>query len=165
MAVDGWSDFFMLAGATAGTLIGLIFVVITLGAGHGIDGDETRTRLFITPILVNFTSVPIVALLTVAPISAPLRAIALGLVGCAGLGYVMNLALTSRRRRDTESFELSWNVLLPITAYALLATAAAAWGLNASFANTIGAAGCLLLLVTAIRNGWVVTLVIAGRYN
>jgi hypothetical protein len=158
MAVDGWSDFFMLAGATAGTLIGLIFVVITLGAEHGIDGDETHTRLSITPVLI-------VALLTVAPISAPLRAIALGLVGCAGLGYVMNLALTSRRRRDTESFELSWNVLLPITAYALLATAAAAWGLNASFANTIGAAGCLLLLVTAIRNGWVVTLVIAGRYN
>lgn len=146
-------------------MIGLIFVVITLGAGHGIDGDETRTRLFITPILVNFTSVLIVALLTVAPISAPLRAIALGLVGCAGLGYVMNLALTSRRRRDTESFELSWNVLLPITAYALLATAAAAWALNASFANTIGAAACLLLLVTAIRNGWVVTLVIAGRNN
>lgn len=162
--MDGWSDFFMLAGATAGTLIGLIFVVITLGAKHCIE-DETRTRLFITPILVNFTSVLIVALLTVAPISAPLRAIALGLAGCAGLGYVMNLALTSRRRSDTESLELSWNVLLPITAYALLATAAAAWALNASFANTIGAAACLLLLVTAIRNGWVVTLAIAGRNN
>jgi len=159
--MDGWNDFFMLAGATAGTLIGLIFVVITLGAEHGIDGDAARTRLFITPILVNFTSVLIVALLTVAPISA--RAIVLGLVGCAGLGYVMNLALTSRRRTDTKGLELSWNVLLPIAAYALLATAAAAWALNASFANTIGAAACLLLLVTAIRNGWVVTLVVAGR--
>ena len=163
--MDGWNDFFMLAGATAGTLIGLIFVVITLGAERGIDGDEARARLFVTPILVNFTSVLIVALLTVAPISAPLRAIVLGLVGCAGLGYVMNLALTSRRRTDTEGLELSWNVLLPIAAYALLATAAAAWALNASFANTIGAAACLLLLVTAIRNGWVVTLVIARRNN
>jgi hypothetical protein len=164
--MDGWNDFFMLAGTTAGTLIGLIFVVITLGgAEHGIDGDEARTRLFITPILVNFTSVLIVALLTVAPTSAPLHAIALGLIGCAGLGYVMNLALTSRRRTDTEGLELSWNVLFPIAAYALLATAAAAWALRASFANTIGAAACVLLLITAIRNSWVVTLVIAGRNN
>ncbi|MGZ5849822.1 MAG: hypothetical protein ACXWJN_04465 [Methyloceanibacter sp.] len=163
--MEGWNDFFMLAGATAGTLIGLIFVVIILGAEQGIDGDEARTRLFITPILVNFTSILIVALLTVAPISAPLRAIALGIVGCAGLGYVMNLALTSRRRTDTEGLELSWTVLLPIAAYALLATAAAAWALQASFANMIGAAGCVLLLITAIRNSWVVTLVIARRDN
>ena len=117
--MEGWNDFFMLAGATAGVLIGLIFVVITLGADHRIGGDEARTRLFITPILVNFTSVLIVALLTVAPISAPLRAVSLGIVGCAGLGYVMNLALTSRRRTDTESLDLSWHVLFPIAAYAL----------------------------------------------
>ncbi len=161
--MEGWNDFFTLAGATAGVLIGLIFVVITLGAEHRIDGDEARTRLFITPILVNFTSVLVVALLTVAPVSAPLRAIALGIVGCAGLGYVMNLALTSRRRTDIPALQLSWNVLLPIAGYALLATAAAAWALTASFANTIGAAACLLLLVTTIRNSWVVTLVIAGR--
>jgi hypothetical protein len=88
-----------------------------------------------------------------------LRAIALGIVGCAGLGYVMNLALTSRRRTDTEGLELSWTVLLPI------ATAAAAWALQASFANMIGATACVLLLITAIRNSWVVTLVIARRDN
>ena len=165
MAMEGWNDFFMLAGATAGVLIGLIFVVITLDAEHHIDDDEALTRLFITPILVNFTSVLVVALLTVAPISAPLRSVSLGIVGCAGLGYVMNLALTSRRRTDTENLKLSWHVLFPIAAYALLATAAAAWALQASFANTIGAGASLLLLVTAIRNSWIVTLGIARRGN
>jgi len=165
MAMEGWNDFFMLVGATAGVLIGLIFVVITLDAEHHIDDDEALTRLFITPILVNFTSVLVVALLTVAPISAPLRSVSLGIVGCAGLGYIMNLALTSRRRTDTENLKLSWHVLFPIAAYALLATAAAAWALQASFANTIGAGASLLLLVTAIRNSWIVTLGIARRGN
>jgi hypothetical protein len=163
--MGGWGDFFTLAGLTAGMLIGLIFVVITLGSEHIIEGDEARTRLFITPILVMFISVFLVALATVAPVSAPVRAIGLGLIGCGGLGYIMNLALTSRRRTDTEDLKLSWNVLFPIAAFALLATAAAAWALQASFANAICAASVVLLLVAAIRNSWVVTLAIATRRN
>jgi hypothetical protein len=148
--MEGWGDFFMLAGLTAGTLIGLIFVVIALGSEHIIEGDETRIRLFITPILFMFTSIFLVALVAVASVSAPVRAIGLGLIGCGGLGYIMNLALT---------------VLFPIAAFALLATAAAAWALQASFANAICAASVVLLLVTAIRNSWVVTLAIASRRN
>jgi hypothetical protein len=163
--MEGWGDFFMLAGLTAGTLIGLIFVVIALGSEHIIEGDETRIRLFITPILFMFTSIFLVALVAVASVSAPVRAIGLGLIGCGGLGYIMNLALTSRRRTDTEDLKLSWNVLFPIAAFALLATAAAAWALQASFANAICAASVVLLLVTAIRNSWVVTLAIATRRN
>ena len=32
--MEGWSDFYTLVGSTAATLIGLIFVVISLGADH-----------------------------------------------------------------------------------------------------------------------------------
>jgi hypothetical protein len=161
--MEGWNDFFMLSGLTAGALIGLFFVVITLGAEHIIVGDEARIGFFITPILVMLTSVFLVTLATVAPVSAPVRAMALGLIGCGGLGYNMNLALTSRRRTDTEDLKLSWNVLFPIAAFALLAMAAAAWALQASFANAVSAASVALLLVTAIRNSWIVTLAVATR--
>ena len=34
--MEGWSDFYTLVGSTAATLIGLIFVVISLGADHRI---------------------------------------------------------------------------------------------------------------------------------
>jgi hypothetical protein len=44
--MDDWDNFYMLAGGTAGTLIGLVFVVITLGINHAKAGDEMRTRLF-----------------------------------------------------------------------------------------------------------------------
>lgn len=157
-----WCNFFMLAGGTAGTLIGLIFVVITLGFDHAKEGDEDRTRLFVTPILVHFTSVLIIALVVVAPISATARAIAMGVIGCGGLAYVTNLALTSRRRTDGER-EVLWDALLPIASYILVATAAAAWALQASFADGIGAVAVVLLLVTALRNSWMVTLAIGGR--
>jgi hypothetical protein len=54
-------------------------------------------------------------------------------------------------------------VLLPIACYALIATAAPAWALQASFANAIGAVAVVVLLITALRNSWVITLAIAGR--
>jgi hypothetical protein len=47
--MEGWSDFYTLIGATAGTLIGLIFVVVSLGADHAKAGDERRTRVGVTP--------------------------------------------------------------------------------------------------------------------
>jgi hypothetical protein len=48
--MDDWDGFYTLAGSTAGTLIGLIFVVITLGIDHTKKGDEHRVRLFVTPV-------------------------------------------------------------------------------------------------------------------
>ena len=98
----------------------------------------------------------------VAPTSALTRALALGAIGCAGLADVTNLALMSRRT-GTEDRELLWDVLLPIASYVLVAIAAASWALEAPFANMTGALAVVLLLVTALRNSWMVTLAIAGR--
>ena len=158
-----WDNFYMLAGGTAGTLIGLIFVVFTLGVDHAKSGDELRTRIFVTPILVHFTGILIISMAMVAPISALPRAVALGVIGCAGLAYVMNRALLSRRRGKSNEQELVWDALLPLASYVLIATAAAAWALEASFANAIGAIGVVILLITAIRNSWMITLAIGGR--
>ena len=70
--MEGWSDFYTLVGSTAATLIGLIFVVISLGADHA--------------------SLLFSALAMMAPLSDMARALAVGLIGCAGLGYMVNLA-------------------------------------------------------------------------
>jgi hypothetical protein len=98
-----WDNFYMLVGGTAGTLIGLIFVVITLGAECSQAGDTHRTRIFVTPILVQFGSRLLIALVLVAPTSAPSRALVLGVIGCAGLAYASNLAASvpqaNRRER------------------------------------------------------------------
>jgi len=37
------------------------------------------------------------------------------------------------------------------------------WALQASFANAIGAVAVVILLITALRNSWMITLAIAGR--
>jgi hypothetical protein len=97
-----WHNFYMLAGGTAGTLIGLIFIVITLGMEHSKAGDEVRTRLFVTPILVHFACLLIIALVMVAPTSTLTRALALGAIGCARLRDQSraHLATANRHRRS-----------------------------------------------------------------
>jgi uncharacterized membrane protein len=126
-------------------------------------GDTVRTRLFVTPILVQFTSLLLISMATVGPISAATLAFALGAIGLGGLFYSANLALISRQRADPAEHELLWDILLPIGSYVLVAAAAAAWALEAFFADDIGAVAVTVLLITALRNSWAVTLTIAGR--
>jgi hypothetical protein len=64
----GDSDgFYALTGGTAGALIGLIFVVITLGMEHAKEGDTVRTRPFVTSVLVYFASLLITWLAMIPP--------------------------------------------------------------------------------------------------
>lgn len=72
--MEDWSDFSNLIGATAATLIGLIFVVVSLGADHAKAGDEHRARVGVIPTLVNFAVLLVSAL----------RAVILSLIGSAG---------------------------------------------------------------------------------
>jgi len=161
--MDDWDGFYTLIGGTAGTLIGLIFVVITLGMEHAREGDTDRTQLFVTPILVYFASLLIISLAMIPPLSETMRALALGVIGCVGLGYTINLAFLLRHLAKPEETELGWDIVLPIAAYSLLVFSAAAWAFKAPFADLSGAIAVVILLIAALRKSWVVTLFIASR--
>jgi uncharacterized membrane protein YhaH (DUF805 family) len=161
--MEGWSDFYALIGATAGTLIGLIFVVVSLGADHAKSGDENRTRVGVTPTLVHFAALLVFALAMLAPLSNVERAVAVGLIGCAGLGYLVNLALLAAKRlRDAERDTL-WFGMVPMVAYAAILVTGAAWALDAWFAPEIGALASVVLLIAALHNSWEMTLIIVSR--
>src|SRR4029079_17679292 len=67
------------------------FVVITLGIDHAQKSDELRSRLYVTPILIYFHTLLVIAMVMVPPMPDVARAVSLGVIGCAGLAYVMNL--------------------------------------------------------------------------
>jgi hypothetical protein len=161
--MDDWDGFYTLAGSTAGTLIGLIFVVITLGIDHTKKGDEHRVRLFVTPVLVYFASLLVIAMVMVPPLSSAWRAFALGAIGSAGLAYVMNLWMLSHRVMRFEGPRIIWHVAVPLASFTLITASAAAFALEAPFANALCALGVVILLVTSVRNTWMVTLGIASR--
>jgi hypothetical protein len=163
MTMPNWDNFYLLIGGTAGTLIGLIFVVLSFGAERAKAGDDDRTRILVIPVLVHFASLLLIALAMLAPVSNPIRAGLLGLIGCAGLGYAANLALLAQKRIKAAEREPLWDAALPIAAYVCLLVSAAAWALAASFAGLIGATASVILLATALRNSWTITLTIMDR--
>jgi hypothetical protein len=66
--LGGWEDFYVIVGSSAGALIGLQFVVITLIAGRPVARGEAQAgEAFSTPSVVHFG----VVLLLSAVVSAP----------------------------------------------------------------------------------------------
>jgi hypothetical protein len=49
--LHGWDNFFMMAGTAAATLIGLLFVAITLAANLATPRGTHGTRAFMTPTI------------------------------------------------------------------------------------------------------------------
>jgi len=157
-ALAGWENFYVIVGSSAGALIGLQFVVITLIAGRPISpGQAQAGDAFATPTIVHFGTV----LLLSAALNAPWHgiggpAILWTLLGLGGVAYA--IIVTRRLRVQTvyqPQFE-DWlfHALLPFAAYVTLAASAYAARAHAHEAMFGVAAAALLLLFIGIHNAW-----------
>ena len=155
--LEGWKNFYVIVGSSAGALIGLQFVVITLIATKPIIRvDALAGGAFATPSVVHFG----VVLLLSAIASAPWKEIIIvsflwGLVGVCGVVYVV----VARRMRIQSAYQPvfeDWlfHVLLPIAAYVVLAISAYAAHSYARPALFHVGAAALLLLFVGIHNAW-----------
>ncbi|HEY1586525.1 MAG TPA: hypothetical protein VGH63_12610 [Polyangia bacterium] len=123
-----WQNFYLLVGTAAATLIGLMFVAVTFGAGLMRTESAVSARAFIDPPFTHFVTVLLIACLTLVPTMSPI------LLGTALLvaTTLRTVALVRVHRRMREAhqryndIELSdWmlGVVLPAACYAgLLAT-------------------------------------------
>jgi len=157
-ALAGCENFYVIVGSSAGALIGLQFVVITLIADAPIArGDIQASSAFATPSVVHFG----VVLFLSAIITAPWSGIAsLAIVwGLTGLGGIVYTVIVGRRLRVqtvyTPVFE-DWlfHVLLPFMAYLALALSAYVSSSHARPALFFASATVLLLLFVGIHNAW-----------
>lgn len=123
-----WNNFYVIVGSSAGALIGLQFVVLTLIAGRPIvRGEAQAGDAFSTPSVVHFG----VVLLLSAVVSAPWDGIGIVAVlwGLMGLNGVMYVAVVARRMRVQTVYkpvfeDWLFHMLLPFVAYAMLAGSA-----------------------------------------
>jgi len=157
-AFTGWENFYVIVGSSAGALIGLQFVVVTLIAEIPIVRDAERAgSAFATPTIVHFGAV----LLLSAVISAPWHgttaaAILWGVMGLVGVVYVV---IVARRMRVQTAYspqfeDRLFHVLLPFAAYATLTGSAYAARSNVGGALFGVGAAALLLLFSGIHNAW-----------
>jgi lysylphosphatidylglycerol synthetase-like protein (DUF2156 family) len=156
---QGWDNFFYLIGSAAGALIGLMFVVITLTAGHEPRRVERGAPVYVTPIVFHFAVVFIISVMSLVPgISQSVAAAILGLCAIAGLAY--SVVTTVRLcRSGWEDPIPDWSDkcfygFLPTIIYLALAAAAVAAPFSES--KTVYAIGAIVtgLLLLGIRNAW-----------
>jgi hypothetical protein len=150
-----WDSFYVIVGSSAGALIGLQFVVMTLMADSPTQAAPQAGAAFGSPTVVHFG----MALLVAAIVRVPwpdhhIFTMVLGAMGVLGMIY---MAIVARRMLTQDDYrpdleDWSFHLLIPFTAYALLLAAAismpAGWALFG-----VGAAA-LLLLYDGIHNSW-----------
>jgi hypothetical protein len=164
----GWENFFYLIGSAAGALIGIMFIVITLTAGHEPRRVSRGAPVYVTPIVFHFAVVLVVSAVSEVPgLSLPAVAMLIGASAIAGLLYS---TLTAIRicKKGWEDPSPGWSDkffygFLPTTIYlALLGAACAVWVAERRAAFAVGAI-MLGLLMLGIRNAWDLATALAQR--
>lgn len=156
--LSGWENFYVILGSSAGALIGLQFVVVTLmGERPGRQDMELAGAAFGTPTVVHFC----VVLLLSAVINIPWRAampaaIIWGITGAFGIGYI---AVTIRRMRIQRLYKPTrddwwFYAILPLVGYVVLTASAWVARTDLSDALLMVAGSAVMLLLLSIRNSW-----------
>src|SRR5436190_21141887 len=91
---EGWENYYLMIGSSAGALIGLMFVVVTLTAGRDRAEVERGKHLYTSPIVLQLGVVLALSGIAVAPnVSARLFGIVSGGVGLIGVAFGMRSAV------------------------------------------------------------------------
>ncbi len=171
LPLAAWQNFYVIIGTAAGTLTGLMFVVITLiaDARVRVPSPGNGIAVFSTPNVVHFCLV----LLTAAILSAPWQALwnVSLLLGLTGLGGVIYAIIVLWRARNLQTdyqpvfSDWLWYSALPLVAYIALVVAAILLPISPTPAIFIVGAATLLLLFTGIRNAWDVVTFVPFEYS
>ena len=159
--LSGWENFYVIVGSSAGALIGLQFVVMTLIADiptrHNAEQVAQAGNAFATPTIIHFSVVLLLSGIMAAPWQsvAPV-AVIWGLMGFAGLVYS---AITTRRVKSQQAYKPEFedwlfHSLLPLVAYALLGVCGLIATVHERGALFTVAGAAMLLLFIGIHNAW-----------
>jgi len=157
-ALAAWENFYVIVGSSAGALIGLQFVVMSLISERPITGSSADAGdAFATPTIVQVGAVLGLAAMLSSPwdgIVAP--AVMWGLGGLTGVVYAVIVIRRMRTQAAYQPVFEDWlfHVLLPMAAYVTLAVSAIATPSHLREALFGVGAAALLLLFIGIHNAW-----------
>jgi hypothetical protein len=152
--LKGWHDFFVVLGAAAGTLIGAMFVVVSIGSGL-VRQENLASRIFVTPTIVHLAVVLMACAFVLVPsLNQMVLGATAGVAGIAFLGYAARNVFHIHRRNEVEWSDHLWYGFLPVIGY-LVMIGGAVLLLKASpgAVETI-AFGLAVQVISGIRNAW-----------
>jgi hypothetical protein len=161
--LHAWRDFFIVTATAGASLIGAMFVVVSIGMGFLTRERVSGTHAYITSTVVHMGGVVLASLLTMVP---PLEWASFGgaliFGGIAGLAYEGVTALAVHRFR-VDWTDYLWYAAIPLIGYAgFIAAGALSIAGHAGTVDVLALA-VLLLLTCGVRNAWDMILVIVIR--
>jgi hypothetical protein len=164
-ALKEWHEFYVLVGTAGATLLALLFVAVSLGAGYLTEERQSATRTFMSPVVVHFTSVFFLSAVALFPWhQAKFFAALIGVT--ALIGAIISTYITVKIVRSDETYYMGNYLaygLLPDLGYLALLAAAVAIYLEKDFGLDALAGALLLLAIVNIRNAWDLTLTMVRR--
>jgi hypothetical protein len=168
-AFRAWQNFYLLTGATAATLTGLVFVAASLGANLTNSAEVIGgLRVFVTPTIIHFTTVLLVAMLYTIPTQTYASlSLLLACCGAAGLGYegsnAVGLWRHHRQVFPVKADDWLWRAGLPASGYLLILWAGIRLPKAPSQTLDILAIAVIAFVLLGIRNAWDLVLWIARQ--
>jgi hypothetical protein len=161
-----WHDFFTLTGAASSTLVGLLFVVVTLNTALTASRKLDIARASMTPALYNFTDVLLQSMVVLVPWHShwPSGVIFI-LLGIWGLIYRINRVLARKKIHLIAIHGLVDRIfhnLVPVVASVLVLVGGVGLFSDATGAPYMIATSSTLLLVSGIYRTWGETLALIG---
>jgi hypothetical protein len=153
--IQGWHDFYVVAGTVAATLVGLLFVGLSLHLRVVLSRSEVRSLARVT--LANLGLVLIVSMFMVVPEGRSITRTELLFSGIVTLGLIAP-SLISATRSDTRTlrgYRLLIRIALSTLAYAGVVIASGFYTQH-SYAGALSGlvAVVIALVVISLRNSW-----------
>ena len=153
--IQSWHDFYIVAGTGSATLVGLLFVSLSLHLRTVVTRSEVRALARAT--LVNFALVLLVALFVVIPQDASSVGLQLEISGAVSAVIIAApvVAASRSRGRIVPTPLLVARFVLSVLGYAGIVIAGGlltAGSYSAGFASL--ASATLILLLISLRNTW-----------
>ena len=158
--LHSWQNFYFMIGGAAAGLMGLMFVALSLGTHLINETTKQAFGSFVTPSILYFVSVVLIAGVMLVPVFAPVGlALTLFVGGAVGLGrtaqHVRVLIQTAIEHQDFTPWDWLAQIIFPIASYALMMLVGLGFAINQWPLAFMGLwLATLLLLISAIANTW-----------
>lgn len=160
-----WHDFFIALAAAAGTLIGAMFVVVSIGGGL-VKGSALPSRIFVTPIIIHLAVVLLACVSVLAPaLTRRELGAAAGVTGIVFLGYAGRNAFHISQRDQIEWSDHLWYSLTPVVAYLVMIAGAVMVLEDMPGCIAVIGLALVLLVISGIRNAWDLILFFLEKRN
>ena len=157
-SLHNWQNFYILVGEAAATLVGLMFVAISLGSRLITERSVPALRVWVHPTLIHFIYVLVIATIIMVPTltRSPLG-ILLVFAGLLSFGNALRMVpymWQQQREQEADRGDWVWYLIVPSISYLLLVGTGIGLLLGDNRALNVLAFAIILLLVNGIRNAW-----------